>query len=72
MTKSFGSMFVSRSTPVSVIRIGMLQPMTDSEIRAFLTVALVAWLADGAKDDSERAARGGAGGVRFDTPFTWR
>jgi uncharacterized protein (DUF697 family)/tellurite resistance protein len=30
--------------------------MTDSEIRAFLTVALMAALADGANDDRERAA----------------
>ncbi len=30
--------------------------MNDSEIRAFLTVALMAALADGAKDDRERAA----------------
>ena len=30
--------------------------MSDSEIRAFLTVALMAALADGANDDRERAA----------------
>jgi tellurite resistance protein len=30
--------------------------MTDSEIRAFLTIALMAALADGANDDRERAA----------------
>ena len=30
--------------------------MTDSEIRAFLTIALMAALADGAKDDRESAA----------------
>src|SRR5260221_4866465 len=31
-------------------------PMNDSEIRAFLTIALMAALADGANDDRERAA----------------
>ena len=30
--------------------------MNDSEIRAFLTIALMAALADGANDDRERAA----------------
>ena len=30
--------------------------MSDSEIRAFLTIALMAALADGANDDRERAA----------------
>src|ERR1700730_2378204 len=30
--------------------------MNDSEIRAFLTIALMAALADGANDDTERAA----------------
>jgi tellurite resistance protein len=30
--------------------------MNDSEIRAFLTIALMAALADGSKDDRERAA----------------